>query len=295
MSEKRTIRTALTAYLDTIGKTEPLTREEERALFQKLERGRSRLEEAKERKAGRAEIQRLERAVKETRDTIVERNLRLAASVSKKYQYSGIDTLDLIQEGAFGIFRAIETFDWRRGVPFSSYACIWIQQRMGLAVANQSRTVRLPTYLLEWQQRIRRLQQEGLESVEELSAASGLTAEQTQRALDADTETVRLDAPVGDCQRPLHEALPDKCRMLPDAEAEEKIQREEIEAQLSKLDPRTAQVVRLRYGLDDAGSRSLREVGLEVGLSRERVRQLEADAFAQLRRPESAGRLRQLI
>lgn len=287
--------TSLNAYLKEICKTPLLTKKQETALFRRLDMLRSARQQAEKQGRPRAVVQQIQVEEKRARDELVRRNLRLAASISKKYRNRGVDTLDLIQEGSMGILRAIESFDWRRGVPFSSYAAMWIQQRMGLAVANQARTVRVPTYLQNWRRQIRRHQHSGDESIEALSSASGLTHDQVKRALDADNETVSLDAEAGDCGRPLHETMSDESRRRPDALAEEKMKREEIELALSDLDPRTARVVRLRYGLDDGGARSLREVGEEVGLSRERVRQLEVAAFNSIRQLPHASRLRQYL
>ncbi len=292
---KRSNGTALNAYLKEIGKTPLLTKKQETALFRRLDMLRKARRQAEKQGLPSAVVQRIEVEEKRARDEIVRRNLRLAASISKKYRNRGVETLDLIQEGSMGILRAIESFDWRRGVPFSSYAAMWIQQRMGLAVANQARTVRVPTYLQEWRRQIRRHQSSGEESIEALSSASGLTPDQVKRALGADSETVSLDAAAGDCGRPLYETIEDESRRRPDALAEAKMKREEIESALSELDPRTARVVRLRYGLDDGGARSLREVGIEVGLSRERVRQLEASAFDSIRQRPHASRLRQYL
>ena len=287
--------TSLNAYLKEICKTPLLTKKQETALFRRLDMLRSARRQAEKQGRPRAVVERIEVEEKRARDELVRRNLRLAASISKKYRNRGVDTLDLIQEGSMGILRAIESFEWRRGVPFSSYAAMWIQQRMGLAVANQARTVRVPTYLQEWRRQIRRHQRCGDESIEALSSASGLTHDQVKRALDADNETVSLDSKAGDCGRPLCETISDESRRRPDALAEDKMKREEIELALSDLDPRTARVVRLRYGLDDGGARSLREVGEEVGLSRERVRQLEVAAFNSIRQLPHASRLRQYL
>lgn len=292
---KQSSGTALNAYLKEISKTPLLTRKQETALFRRLDMLRKARRKAEKQGSPRAVVQRIEVEEKRARDEIARRNLRLAASISKKYHNRGVDTLDLIQEGSLGILRAIELFDWRRGVPFSSYAAMWIQQRMGLAVANQARTVRVPTYLQEWRRQIRRHQNNGDESIEELSSASGLTHDQVKRALDADSETVSLDAKPGDFGRPLYETIEDESRRRPDALAEAKMKREELESALSELDPRTERVVRLRYGLDDGGARSLREVGIEVGLSRERVRQLEVAAFNSIRQSPHASRLRQYL
>lgn len=246
----------------------------------------------------RREHRALSRIVDHTTRGIIHANLRLPVAVAKKYQGRGLSLPDLIQEGTLGLLRAVEKYDHRRGVRFSAYASWWIQQRIGLAISNQGRTVRVPTYLQEWQRKLRQCRSTRLsdESVESLAAASGLTVDQAKRALDADVETISLDAPISpDGPTAIADTIEDVDGPRPDTVTEDAAMREAVEAALGDLDPRTAHVLRLRYGFEDGVGRSLQEVGKVMRLSRERIRQIEAAAFDRLRHPSRASCLREFI
>jgi RNA polymerase primary sigma factor len=244
------------------------------------------------------EYRTLSRIIEHTTRGIIKANLRLPVAIAKKYQGRGLSLPDLIQEGTLGLLRAVEKYDHTRGVRFAAYAGWWIQQRMGLAIANQGRTVRVPTYLLEWQRKLRQCKANrvGAGSVESLAEAAGLTIDQAKRALDADTETVSLDACLSpSAVGPIAETIEDVDGPRPDQVTEDAAMRDAVAAALGELDPRTARVLRLRYGFEDGVGRSLQEVGKVMRLSRERIRQIEAAAFDRLRHPSRASCLREFV
>ncbi|GIX05790.1 MAG: hypothetical protein KatS3mg115_0193 [Candidatus Poribacteria bacterium] len=187
----------------------------------------------------------------------------------------------------------MERFDPERGVPFGSYAAWWVHQAIGQALARNARTVRLPAYLIQWQRRLHRLQEESERPLEaeELARLAGLSEEQVQRALQAEWEMIPLDAaPETLGGRSLREWIEDPSHPCPEEGAELSERNALLQAALEQLDPRSAQVLRLRYGLEDGVERSLKEVGDLLCLSKERIRQIERAAFQKLRR-SAPGRL----
>lgn len=301
-------------YLNEIGRIPLLSLDDERRAFARRRSAQDRRKqlsgelrkirdrhEADSESAGkrlRREHSALSRIFDHTTRGIIQANLRLAVAVAKKYQGRGLSLPDLIQEGTLGLLRAVEKYDHTRGVRFSSYAGWWIQQRIGLAISNQGRTVRVPTYLQEWQRKLRQCRTARLsdESVESLAEASGLTVDQTKRALDADMDTISLDAAISpDSPGVIAETIEDVDGPRPDLVTEDAAMREAVEVALGDLDPRTARVLRLRYGFEDGVGRSLQEVGKVMRLSRERIRQIEAAAFDRLRHPSRASYLREFV
>jgi RNA polymerase sigma factor (sigma-70 family) len=301
-------------YLNEIGRIPLLTPDEERRAFARLDNARRRRKSVAEdlravRKQGDDEAPTRERALRrqyralseiadQTTRAIINANLRLPVAVAKKYQGRGLSLPDLIQEGTLGMLRAVDKFDRARGVRFAAYASWWIQQRIGLAIANQGRTVRVPTYLQEWQRKLRQCRANGMgsESVERLATEAGLTIEQTKRAMDAEMETISLDAAASPTTTAaIAETIEDVDRPRPDAISEGVAMREAVETALGDLDPRTARILRLRYGFEDGVDRSLQEVGKVMRLSRERIRQIEAAAFDRLRHPSRASYLREFV
>ncbi len=301
-------------YLNEIGRIPLLSPDEERRAFTRLHNARRRrkkvaqdLRVVREREDAEAparqtaltrQYRTLSQIVDHTTRAIINANLRLPVAVAKKYQGRGLSLPDLIQEGTLGMLRAVDKFDHARGVRFAAYAGWWIQQRIGLAIANQGRTVRVPTYLQEWQRKLRQCRSNGVgsESVERLADEAGLTVDQTKRAIDAETETISLDAsPSPNTTSAIAETIEDVDGPRPDAISEGVAMREAVEIALGDLDPRTARVLRLRYGFEDGVDRSLQEVGKVMRLSRERIRQIEAAAFDRLRHPSRASYLREFV
>jgi RNA polymerase primary sigma factor len=312
---------AVGLYLARIHRVPLLSAEEELGLFTRLHalrRWQNRLREGLERSGVmcsgdapvltcddarlRLRVRRLRAvgaAAEAVRNRIVEANLRLAVAMAKRYQNRGVCLPDLVQEANLGLIRAVERFDHRKGVRFGTYAAWWIQQALGLAVANTGRTVRVPAYLQEWQRRLHNARERsaGTEDVPlaALARSAGISERQARRALVTDRETLYLDAPTSaDTRRTLSATLPDATTPRPDEEAERAELSQAVESALAHVDERTARVLRLRYGFDDGVPRSLQEVGDILHLSRERIRQVESEAFQRLRSPVRARQLRAL-
>ena len=286
----------LAAYLDAIGREPLLTKEEEVELAQAIEHARA-AEEALggPRKASPARRRTLEAAVRkgeQARQRFISANLRLVVSIAKHYQGQGLPLMDLIQEGSFGLMRAVEKFDWKRGYKFSTYATWWIRQSIQRGLANLGRTIRLPVHVEADFRRVRRRfvelsQKLGHDpSVAELAKAVRLPKDRVQELLDVAplTTTVSLSSPVGEDTEIL-ELLADVEGESPFEAVEETLIREDIaDAIQTALEEREAEVIALRFGLNEGRPHSLQEIGDRLGLSRERVRQIEREALGKLRR-----------
>lgn len=225
-------------------------------------------------------------------ERLAEANYRLVVSVAKRFRGLGVPFEDLIQEGNIGLLRAVEKFDPTRGVRFSTYATPWIYQAVTRAVVNQGRSIRLPNNVARLTLKVshvsQTLRQElGREPThEEIADASGLPAELVQELSTLATQTVSLDAPLSDeTDEVLGDLLADT-RAAPTPEPGEERKQETVEDMLQRLDPREREIVRLRFGLDGGGERTLADVGKRVHLSKERIRQIEHQALQKLRRQE---------
>jgi len=231
---------------------------------------------------------RIERGDLAAKDRLVSSNLRLVASVARRHVGRGLPMEDLLQEGVVGLIRATEKYDWRRGTRFSTYAVPWIRQAITHALASTSRMVRLPAPQHLEADRLARAERSILErggrepSLAELAAAAGMKEEAVERVRRANATVASLDAPIGDGGSRLGDVIAREDDTQPFDIAEAAARRRAIRQSLERLDDRDRAVVRMRYGLDGEGQRTLGDVGSVVGLSPERVRQLEAAALGRL-------------
>jgi RNA polymerase primary sigma factor len=254
-------------YLSEIGRVSLLVREEEISLAKRIEKGDA-----------------------SAKQHLAEANLRLVVSIAKKYIGRGLSFLDLIQEGNIGLFRAVEKFDFRRGFKFSTYATWWIRQAITRAIADQARTIRIPVHMVETINKLthtkRRLSQElGREpTIEELSEEMELDEKKIRHIIKISQDIVPLEAPVGSEEdSKLADFIEDQDTLSPIETTAREILKENIHAMLMYLTPRERKIIEMRFGLKDGVSHTLEEVGKEFGVTRERIRQIEAKVLQKLR------------
>ena len=259
-------------------------RERLKALTQQIDKGESEAQDAKM--------------------AIVEANLRLVVSIAKKHRHraSGLEFLDLIQEGNIGLMRAVDKFDYQRGYKFSTYATWWIRQGITRAIADQGRTIRIPVHMHERINKIRRVQRSLLQelgtepSAEQIAADLRISTSKVNEALAVAPETASLDTPIGEeDENPLGAFIMDVDSPSPVQEAELNILKEQIQEVLSELNERERRVISLRFGIEDGYPRTLEEVGNIFEVTRERIRQIEAKALRKLRHPRRSRKLRDFV
>jgi RNA polymerase primary sigma factor len=289
-------------YLREIGRVHLLTAQEETQIAQQMERGLEAVERLRKGDHAADEQGRYQRQKREgeaARERLIQANLRLVVSVAKKYLRHGMSMLDLIQEGNIGLMRATEKFDYRKGFKFSTYATWWIRQAITRSIADQSRTIRLPVHVGETINRIirtsNRIQQTtGREpSPDEIATELEIPVEKVRRVLDAARQTISLETPVGsEGDSVLADFIEDGKTAGPLESASQRILKEQLEIVLNKLPERERKIIQLRYGLYDGRYRTLEEVGHEFGITRERIRQIEARVLRKLRHPHYGVSLR---
>jgi len=266
-------------YLKDIGKVPLLSPEEEIELAKRMAEGD---EEAKHR--------------------LSEANLRLVVSIAKRYVGRGLLFLDLIQEGNFGLMKAVEKFDYTKGFKFSTYSTWWIKQSITRAIADQARTIRIPVHMVETINKLTRVtrqltQKLGREpSVEEIAKEMNITEDKVREIMKISQDTVSLDTPVGEEEDSnLGTFIQDENAISPQESAAQVMLKEQLLEVLNTLTPREQKVIMLRYGIEDGHSRTLEDVGKEFNVTRERIRQIEAKALKKLRQPSRSKKLKDFL
>ncbi|HHW43656.1 MAG TPA: RNA polymerase sigma factor RpoD [Desulfotomaculum sp.] len=266
-------------YLKEIGRVPLLTPEEEIELARRMEQGD---EEAKRR--------------------LAEANLRLVVSIAKRYVGRGMLFLDLIQEGNLGLIKAVEKFDYRKGYKFSTYATWWIRQAITRAIADQARTIRIPVHMVETINKLIRVHRQLLQELgrdptpEEIAKEMNISEEKVREIMKIAQEPVSLETPIGEEEDShLGDFIEDQEARAPAEEASFTLLREQLEEVLKTLTDREQKVLRLRFGLDDGRARTLEEVGQKFGVTRERIRQIEAKTLRKLRHPSRSKKLKDFL
>lgn len=290
-------------YLQEIGQVPLLTASQEVELAKHMESGDLALEcLEREDYSSWSERIALERQYAlgcDARQHLIQANLRLVVSIAKKYTSYGLTMMDLVQEGNIGLMRAVEKFDYTKGHKFSTYATWWIRQAITRAIADQSRTIRLPVHMGEAISQVKRTSHKLQQSMqrepspEEIADAMGISPNKVRRTLEASMHPLSLEMPVGqEGEGRMGDFIEDDRVATPAEAAAASMLREQIEEVLQKLPERERKIIQLRYGLKDGRYRTLEEVGVEFGITRERIRQIEAVALRKLRHPHLGKKLR---
>lgn len=293
-------------YLQEIGRVSLLSAAEEVELAERMERGKAATVRLASAEVLSAQLRMALRADifsgQDARRHLIQANLRLVVSIAKKYVGRGLALLDLIQEGNIGLMRAVEKFDYHKGNRFSTYATWWIRQAVTRSIAEQGRTIRLPVHMSESVGQVKRAAErlaQALErqpTAEEIATALGQPLDRVERVLEAARRPVSLETPVGeDGEHTLGDFLQDDELPTPADFASQQLLRQDLAAALQHLSERERRIIDLRYGLADGQRRTLEEVGKVLGMTRERARQIEAEALRRLRAPDVGQHLRDYL
>ena len=299
-------------YLKEIGRVELLDAAEEVDLAKRIEAGLDAAHElARLVETGEVEtldftakraLRRKVRDGEEAKRQLTRANLRLVVSIAKRYVGRGMLLLDLVQEGNLGLMRAVEKFDYTKGFKFSTYATWWIRQAITRSIADQSRTIRIPVHMVDSINRVQRTQRQMVQelerepTVEELAERCDLTVPRVREILRISQDPLSLDSPVGDDEAMLGDFIEDDNADAPIDVAARHLLGEEVDKALEELGERERQVVQMRFGLNKSGrAHTLEEVGREFGVTRERIRQIEAKTLAKLRHPQRSKKLRDYL
>ena len=265
-------------YLRDIGKVPLLTAAQEIDLAKRVEEGELR-----------------------AKHQLISANLRLVVSIAKKYVGRGMSLLDLIEEGNIGLMRAVEKYDWRRGYKFSTYATWWIRQAITRAIADQARNIRIPVHMVETINRFNRTQRRMMQELgreptpEEVAESLGIDPAKAREIVKVSQEPTSLATPVGDEDDSQLGDFIEAPGLKPDEQATRELLKDHLDEVLDTLSPREKRVLQLRFGLEDGKQRTLEEVGKEFGVTRERIRQIEAKAVRKLKHPTRAKKLRDYL
>jgi RNA polymerase primary sigma factor len=301
------------AYLEEIGRVPLLSAERELCLARQVAEGQAaglelaRLEELygdgdQPVDLPAARIVELEAAVEaghRAKAELIEANLRLVVAIAKRYRHRGLPLLDLVQEGNIGLMRAVDKFDYRRGFKFSTYATWWIRQAVTRALADQSRTIRVPVHMVEVLNRVHGIARQlavelGREpTAAEVAERAAMPVSKVEDVLQLNVDTISLHQPIGEGEDSvLADLLEDQAAEVPPEVATRSFLHRAVKEALAELPEREQEIVRMRFGLDDGEVRTLEEVGRVFGVTRERVRQIEVKTLAKLRHPQRGGHLR---
>jgi RNA polymerase primary sigma factor len=293
---------AIRQYLDGIGTYHLLTAEDEVALAKAIENGRKAeiaLESERD-PVKRRTLHEMVHAGEEARQTFIRCNLRLVVSIAKRYGHAKLPFLDLVQEGNLGLIRAVEKFEYRKGFKFSTYATWWIRQAITRAIADKSRTIRVPVHMMDTITQMQTAEANLIKrfgrkpSDEELAEESGLTIEKLAEARKVAPEPVSIFEPVGEDNAMLGDFIEDLEATAPFELIASKLNLENLRFVLDRLTERERTIIEMRYGLGDREPATLDEVGRHFNVTRERIRQIEAKALAKMRHPSTPGGLREL-
>jgi len=305
LPEDTDVSDPVSLYLREIGRVPLLTGAEEVSLAKRMEKGqKARTMLARGNYAGQkaAQLETFVRDGEDARDHLIRANSRLVVSIAKKYIGQGVPFLDLIQEGNIGLIRAVTKFEYRRGYKFSTYATWWIRQAVARAVADQSRTIRVPIHMHDQISRMARMSQELAQELghepthQELAERLNFPEDKVKRILKAGTRILSLETPVGeDGDSELGEFIRDDASLSPVVMAFRALLREQLDELMCSLSQREVRILQMRFGLVDGQTHTLEEVGRKFGLTRERIRQIEAQALTRLRHPRRSGKLRDYL